>query len=147
MCDVSIASTNAVFGSTQVKYAMNGFYHALARRVGAQHARRMYFAGDPVAAEEARRIGLVDDVVPAGTVLEHGLALTQHIADSGSELTTVRKEVALRADNMDHLGATAYELRVTADLVQRGQFTRRIAEGLEQMRAGRSRATERPVRT
>lgn len=48
MCDVAIASENAAFGSTQVKYAMNGFYHGLVSRVGAQRARRMLFTGDPI---------------------------------------------------------------------------------------------------
>jgi hypothetical protein len=60
-----------------------------------------------------------------------------------AELTTVLKEVALRASNMDHIGATAYELRVTHDLLQRGLFTRQLDEGLRRLRAGQSRATER----
>ena len=143
MCDVTIAAENAAFGSTQVKYAMNGFYHGLARKAGTQRARRMLFTGDPISAREAYRVGLVDELVPAGTVRENGLRLTRQIAEAGAELTTVLKEVALRADHMDHVAALAYELRVTADLVQRGLFTRRIAEGLERLRAGQSRATER----
>jgi hypothetical protein len=44
---------------------------------------------------------------------------------------------------MDHIGATAYELRVTHDLLQRGLFTRQLDEGLKRLRAGQSRATER----
>ncbi|NKQ51942.1 enoyl-CoA hydratase/isomerase family protein [Amycolatopsis sp. K13G38] len=143
MCDITIASENAAFGSTQVKYAMNGFYHGMLRKVGAQRARRMLFTGDPIDAREAHRVGLVDEVVEAGTVRESGMRLARHIAEAGAELTTVLKEVALRASNMDHIGATAYELRVTADLIQRGLFTRRLADGLAALRSGRSKATER----
>jgi enoyl-CoA hydratase len=143
MCDVTVASENAVFGSTQVKYAMNGFYHGMLRKVGSQRARRMLFTGDPIDAQEAYRIGLVDELAPVGTVRETGLLLARQIAEAGAELTTVLKEVALRAGNMDHVGATAYELRVTADLIQRGLFTRRLAEGLTALRSGHSRATER----
>ena len=143
MCDVTVASENAAFGSTQVKYAMNGFYHAMARKAGTQRARRMLFTGDPITAQEAYRVGLVDELVPAGTVRDSGLRLAKHIAEAGTELTTVLKEVALRADNMDHIGALAYELRVTADLVQRGLFTRQIADGLERLRSGQSKATQR----
>jgi enoyl-CoA hydratase len=146
MCDVTIASDNAAFGSTQVKYAMNGFYHALERKVGAQNARRMYFTGDPITAAEALRIGLVSEVVPVGTLRENGLRVARQIAEAGPELLTVLKEVALRAGHMDPVAATNYELRVTADLVSRDLFTRRIEEGLERMRAGRSKATERLVR-
>lgn len=143
MSDITIAAENAAFGSTQVKYAMNGFYHGMLRKVGAQRARRMLFTGDPIDAQEALRVGLVDEVVPVGTVRESGLRLARHIAEAGPELTTVLKQVALRASNMDHIGATAYELRVTADLIQRGLFTRRLGEGLQALRSGRSKATER----
>lgn len=146
MCDITIASENAAFGSTQVKYAMNGFYHAILRRTNTQRARRMFFTGDPIDAQEALRCGLVDEVVPVGTLRESALTLAKQIAEHGSELTTVLKEVALRASHMDHVAATAYELRVTHDLLQRGLFTRRIAEGLDRLRSGTSRATERLAR-
>ncbi|MFM9377847.1 enoyl-CoA hydratase/isomerase family protein [Gordonia sp. VNK21] len=146
MCDITIASANAAFGSTQVKYAMNGFYHAMLAKMNTQRARRMLFTGDPITAEEALRVGLVDEVVEPGTLRENALRLAKQIAENGSELTTVLKEVALRAQNMDHIGATAYELRVTHDLVQRGLFTRRIAEGLARIKEGTSKATERLAR-
>jgi enoyl-CoA hydratase/carnithine racemase len=143
MCDITIASENAAFGSTQVKYAMNGFYHGIARKAGHQRARRMLFTGDPIDAHEAHRCGLVDEVVPAGGLRDAALGLAKEIAEHGPELTTVLKEVALRASNMDHVGATAYELRVTHDLLQRGLFAHRIGVGLRRLKAGASRATER----
>src|ERR1035437_6741997 len=118
---------------------MNGFYHGLLGKVGSQRARRMLFPGDPIGAREAYRVGLVDELVPAGTVRESGLRLARQIAENGAELTTVLKEVALRAGTMDHISATAYELRVTADLVQRGLFTRQLADGLDRLRSGQSR--------
>ncbi|MER5674706.1 enoyl-CoA hydratase/isomerase family protein [Pseudonocardia alni] len=146
MCDITIASENAAFGSTQVKYAMNGFYHGILRKTNTQRARRMFFTGDPIDAHEAHRCGLVDEVVPVGTLRESALRLAGQIAEHGAELTTVLKEVALRASHMDHVAATAYELRVTHDLLQRGLFTRRIAEGLDRLRSGTSKATERLAR-
>jgi enoyl-CoA hydratase/carnithine racemase len=143
MCDITIASENAAFGSTQVKYAMNGFYHAILRKTNTQRARRMFFTGDPIDAHEAQRCGLVDEVVPVGSLRETALRLAKEIAEHGAELTSVLKEVALRASNMDHVGATAYELRVTRDLLQRDLFARRIAGGLDRLKSGSSRATER----
>jgi enoyl-CoA hydratase len=142
MCDITIASENAAFGSTQVKYAMNGFYHGLLRKTNSQRARRMFFTGD-IDAHEAHRCGIVDEVVPVGRLRETALRLATQIAEHGSELTTVLKEVALRSGAMDHTAATAYELRVTHDLLQRGLFTRRLADGLDRLKSGRSKATER----
>lgn len=146
MCDITIAATNAQFGSTQVKYAMNGFYHGILGKTNTGRARRMFFTGDPISAAEAHRCGLVDEVVEVGTLRTHSLELAKQIAEHGAELTTVLKEVALRAGNMDHIGATAYELRVTQDLLQRGLFAERIATGLDRLKSGHSRATERAAR-
>lgn len=143
MCDITIAAENSAFGSTQVKYAMNGFYHGILRKTNTQRARRMLFTGDPIDAHEAHRCGLVDEVVPVGQLRETSLRLAKQIAEHGAELTTVLKEVALRAGNMDHIGATAYELRVTHDLLGRGLFNRRIAEGFDRLKSGTSKATER----
>jgi len=143
MCDVTIASENAAFGSTQVKYAMNGFYHGLVSRVGAQRARRMLFTGDPIDAAEALRVGLVDQVTPVGELRRAALTLAKQIAEMGPELAVVLKGVALRASNMDHLGALTFELSVTHDLTQRNIFRDRIGVGHERLREGRSRATER----
>lgn len=145
MCDITIASENAAFGSTQIKYAMNGFYHGLMSRVGKQHARRMYYTGDPITAEEALRIGLVSEVVPVGTLRESSLRLAKQIAEMGPELAKMFKGVALRASNMDHLGALQFELTVTHDLLQRGIFLERIARGYDRMKAGDSAAIERLV--
>ena len=143
MCDITIAAETAAFGSTQVKYAMNGFYHGMLGKMNTQRARRMLFTGDPVSAQEALRVGLVDEVVPVGQLRHTALRLAKQIAESGAELTTVLKEVALRAQNMDHVSATTYEVRVTQDLVQRRLFSHQIAEGLRRLKSGTSRATER----
>lgn len=143
MCDITIASENALFGSTQVKYAMNGFYHALMSRVGKQHARRMYFTGDPIDAQEAFRIGLVSEVTPVGELRSRSLTLAKQIAEMGPELARIFKGVALRASNMDHLGALQYELTVTHDLLQRGIFRERISRGFDRLKAGDPVAIER----
>jgi enoyl-CoA hydratase len=143
LCDVTVASENASFGSTQVKYAMNGFYGGLQRKVGPMRARRMYFTGDPVDAPEAYRIGLIDELVPVGALRENALRIAKEIAEAGSELTTVLKEVALRATTMDHLAGIAYELRVTHDLTQRALFHERTPEGFARLQRGDSPATER----
>lgn len=143
MCDITIASENASFGSTQVKYAMNGFYHGMMARMGTQRARRMLFTGDRIDAQEALRVGLVDEVVPVGQLREKALELAKHIAEMGPELAAVLKGVALQSSNMDHVSAIAYELSVTHDLTQRGIFRQRITRGFSRLQQGESAAVER----
>jgi enoyl-CoA hydratase len=146
MCDVTVASENARFGSTQVKYGMNGFYGGLQRKVGPMRARRMFFTGDAIDVREAHRIGLVDEIAPMGGLREQALDTARRIATMGPEMATVLKEVALRAQNMDHIGGIAYELRVTHDLTQREVFHERTPAGLRRIRDGDSAASERALR-
>jgi len=146
MCDVTIAAENAAFGSTQVKLGMNGFYGGLQRKVGTMRARRLFFTGDLVSAEEALRIGMVDEVVPVGQLRERAMELAKRIAEMGPELAVVLKEVALRSQNMDHIGGVAYELRVTHDLTQRQVFHERTPAGLARLKSGTNRvADERTI--
>jgi enoyl-CoA hydratase/carnithine racemase len=143
---VTVASENAAFGSTQVKYGMNGYYFGLQKKIGPGAARRLFFTGDPIDAQEAYRLGMADLLVAEGTLRERALTLAKQIAEMGPEMAVILKEVAIRAQNMDHMGALAYELRTTHDLTQRGIFRERTAKGLERIRARDSAATERLAR-
>ena len=68
VCDVVIASDDAIFGFTEVKLGIipatiSPFVLA---KIGASHARALFLTGERFAAEHAQRIGLVHEVVPLG---------------------------------------------------------------------------------
>src|SRR3954470_7646589 len=65
MCDITVASTEAKFGYTEVRI---GFVPAivssfLVRQVGEKHARDLLLTGRIFGADEAYRFGLVNEVV------------------------------------------------------------------------------------
>lgn len=142
MCDVAVASENAFFGSTQVKYAMNGFYGGLQRKCGPMRARKLYFTGDAIPASEAYRIGMVDDIVPVGSLKKSAVEIAMRIARNGTEMGVALKRIALRTQNMDHLGGLAFELQLTSDLLKRGLFKEKISLGYKRLKEGSSVATE-----
>jgi len=143
MTDITIASRNAAFAASQVKYGLNPMIHPMFRRMNFQRAKRLLFTGDPMGAEEALRVGLVDELTPVGKLLEVSLTLAKQIAERGAELAVNLKEVALRVPNMDHVGATYYETRFTNDLLARPLFVKLSAEGVKRMKEKRSKAIER----
>lgn len=65
-CDMAIASERSTFGLTEVRLGLIPATIApfVLARVGATHARRYFLTGERFDAAEARRIGLVDTVVP-----------------------------------------------------------------------------------
>ena len=72
-CDIIIASENARFGQPEISVGVipGGVgTQMLPRLVGEKKAKEMIFTGDPISAEEALRLGLVNKVVPADKLRE-----------------------------------------------------------------------------
>lgn len=82
-CDVRIASTRARFGQPEVNLGIIpgwGGTSRLPRLVGLSHARRILLSGDPINADEAWRIGLVDKVVEPALVVQTAMNLADRLA-------------------------------------------------------------------
>jgi enoyl-CoA hydratase/carnithine racemase len=82
-CDVRIAGERAKFGQPEILLGIipgGGGTQRLARLVGASRAKEMVLTGRQVGAEEALRIGLVNEVVPNEQLHERALALAAELA-------------------------------------------------------------------
>jgi enoyl-CoA hydratase len=98
-CDIRIAADSARLGQPEVNLGIipgGGGTQRLPRLVGAGNAYKLLFTGDLIEAGEARRIGLVDEVVPAAQLRERVLALAGAIADKSPIALHLIKE-AVRA--------------------------------------------------
>lgn len=82
-CDLRVAAASAIFGVYCRRWGVpliDGGTVRLPRIVGQGRALDMILTGRPVAADEARRIGLADRVVPDGDALSAAVALAKQIA-------------------------------------------------------------------
>jgi enoyl-CoA hydratase len=82
-CDIRIAATSARFAQIEIKrgiYPVGGATLRFQREVGWGNAMRWLLTGDEFGAEEALRIGLVQEVAEPGTHLERAIALAETIA-------------------------------------------------------------------
>jgi enoyl-CoA hydratase len=82
-CDWRIAGDNAVLGQPEVLLGIipgGGGTQRLPRLVGVAKAKEIMITGRQVKADEALRIGLVDEVVPAADVLDRALAKAAEVA-------------------------------------------------------------------
>jgi enoyl-CoA hydratase/carnithine racemase len=65
MCDLAVASEDAVFGQPEIRFGSAVVAHVMPWLVGARKAKELILTGDDrVGAVEAVRIGLVNRVVP-----------------------------------------------------------------------------------
>lgn len=84
VCDLSIASDNAVFGQTGPKVgSFDGGYGAtmLARIVGHKKAREIWYLCRQYSAQEALDMGLVNNVVPFDQLDDEGVQWAEEILD------------------------------------------------------------------
>jgi enoyl-CoA hydratase len=83
LADIRIVAENAVFGALERRWnivAGDGMTVRLPLVVGYAKAMEMIITGRPVDAQEALRIGLANEVVPAGSALERALEVARQIA-------------------------------------------------------------------
>lgn len=92
-CDFRIVDETAKFGLLNKRWGLSladGGTQRLARTVGLGNALYMIETGMEIDAHNAYRMGLAQEVVPAGTALERALAIAEHICTYG--------QIGLRAD-------------------------------------------------
>jgi len=90
LCDIRIASEGASFAHLEIKFGSPVLFTALSDIIGGGLARELCLTGRRIDAAEALRIGLVNQVVPRGRLLEEAKRLAQTIAQaprSGLEAT------------------------------------------------------------
>jgi enoyl-CoA hydratase len=72
-CDLRLAADSAKFGQPEINVGIfpgAGGTQRLSRLVGLGKAKELVFLGEPISAEEAYRIGLVNKVVPVENLLD-----------------------------------------------------------------------------
>ena len=120
-CDIRIADEAAIFGQPEVTLGLipgAGGTQNLPRLVGLGRAKRLVYTGDRISAAEALRIGLVDEVVAAGTVMEAARALATRIAANAPLAVTAAKRSITLGMQMSVLDAHRLEATLFAPLVE-----------------------------
>lgn len=127
-CDLAIASDAAKFATPGVNIGLfcSTPMVALSRNVARKHAMEMLLTGDLMDAQEARRIGLINRVVPAGTERDATLALARQIAAKSALTVKIGKEAFYRQLEMSL--ADAY--RYAADVMVENMLARDAEEGI-----------------
>ena len=83
-CDLIVAGESARFGQPEIKLGIMpgaGGTQRLARAVGPYAAMEMILTGEPISAEKAHKAGLVNRIVPDGSVMEEAVKLASLIAE------------------------------------------------------------------
>ena len=103
ICDIRIASENAKFGQTEVKWAIipaAGACQRLPAIVGVGLAKEILLTGRMVNAEEGARIGLYNHVTTTRDLLDRALETARMIAENGPvAVRQIKKTINLGMEN------------------------------------------------
>lgn len=127
-CDLAIASTEARFATPGVDIGLfcSTPMVALTRNVPRKNAMHMLLTGEPVSADEAARIGLVNRVVPVGTERDEAFALAKKIASKSKATVKIGKSAFYRQAELGLAEAYAY----ASEVMTENMMTRDANEGI-----------------
>ncbi len=95
-CDMIVAADNSMFGIPEAKRglaAAAGGLLKLPRQIPSRVAMELALTGDFISAQRAYELGLVNQVVPAGTALDAAKELAAKIAANGPMAVAASKQV------------------------------------------------------
>jgi enoyl-CoA hydratase/carnithine racemase len=100
-CDLIVASETAQFGQPEINLGIipgGGGTQRLARVIGKQRAMELVLTGRRIDAREAERMGVVNEVSPAGEWLSRALEVAATIAERPPLATKLAKQAVLAAE-------------------------------------------------
>ncbi|MFR7989840.1 MAG: enoyl-CoA hydratase-related protein [Anaerovoracaceae bacterium] len=112
-CDIRIASEKAKFGQPEVGLGIIpgfGGTQRLPRLVGKGMAKYLIMTAEMIPAEEAYRIGLVEKVVPAESLMEEAEKLAKTIASKAPVAVATAKTAINNGFDMDMKSASKFEI-------------------------------------
>lgn len=137
-CDIRIASEDALFGQPEVALGIipgAGGTQNLPRLVPVGTAKRLLFTGDRIPAREALTIGLVDQVVSAGEVMDAAKALAARIARNAPLAVAAAKKAVNLGLELGLSEALRLETALFADLFHSSDVKEGVSAFIEKRKA------------
>jgi enoyl-CoA hydratase/carnithine racemase len=112
-CDLAVAADHAQFGLPEPRVGLaalgGGLLQRLPRQIAMKHAMALVLTATRMSAESAKRIGLLNDVVPAAELMTSARALAQQVLACAPLAIQASKQVMLMSLAHADLESTMHE--------------------------------------
>ncbi|UGX99949.1 enoyl-CoA hydratase-related protein [Bradyrhizobium quebecense] len=140
-CDIVIAADNALFSITEVRWGLTAaiIIPQLCDAIGVRQVRRYALTGERFGAEDARRIGLVHEVVPLADLESAGAKVVEQLLGNAPDAMAETKKLAMES-SFGGMGVDDEAYKRLVHLHSAKRQTAEAAEGLAsfaEKRAGR----------
>ncbi|WP_251553664.1 enoyl-CoA hydratase [Neobacillus muris] len=129
-CDIRIAEDHAQLGLPEIKLGIfpgGGGTQRLPRLIGEAKAKELMFTGEPITAQEAERIGLVNKVVPTGEGMAEALAMARKMAGYSLQALSRIKKAVDEGSNLEFSKGIEREAELFAEVF----LTEDVKEGVQ----------------
>jgi len=135
ICDIIIASETAIFGHPELKFGLNPLFDPLRRIVGTSKAKEIAMLGEPIGAQEALRIGLVNKVSPPERFMEDAKAVAGEISQRPARAVEAVKRISDIVPRLNKETALEYEFETSALLFSRADIRQHMREFLDKLKS------------
>ncbi len=121
VCDLVVASESAIFCHPELKIGINPLFYPLSRLVGYAKAKEIVMLGEPIGANEALKIGLVNKVVSPERFMEQAENMAAILVKQSPTAFEELKKICELAPRLDHAAALDLEFTMSAKLFARDE--------------------------
>ena len=115
-CDIMLASDNAFVSMPEIDVGLSGGARMLMELFPKSKARRMFFTGCRVSAQELYRLGVIEACVPRDKLMDEAMAIAREIGAKSPLAMRFAKEDANTIEEMSVRDAYRYEQNITIAL-------------------------------
>lgn len=121
ICDLVVASESAIFCHPELKFGFNPFFYPLSQIVGVAKAKEIVMLGEPIGANEALKIGLVNKVEPPEKFMDVAENMAETLSKLSPKAFEELKNLCSIVPRMDKMAAMDIESSICALLFARDE--------------------------
>jgi enoyl-CoA hydratase/carnithine racemase len=134
ICDLVVASESAIFCHPELKFGFNPFFYPLSQVVGLNKAKEIVMLGEPMGANEALNIGLVNKVASPEKFMQVAENMAAELATRSSRALEELKNLCSIVPRMDKIAALDIESSICSLLFARDERKAQMEELLSQQK-------------
>ncbi len=134
ICDLVVASESAIFCHPELKFGFNPFFYPLSQIVGINKAKEIVMLGEPIGANEALNIGLVNKVASPEKFMQVAENMAAELATRSSRALEELKNLCSIVPRMDKIAALDIESSICSLLFARDERKAQMEELLSQQK-------------
>ena len=125
-CDLRLCSPAATFAQTEVLLGITQILYPVYKVIGLGRAKELALTGEPITADAAERIGLVNRVHPAESLVEQAMKLAERLASRPRQALFATKRLSRDVIEVNTEAAITMMFQVISERLESDEHRREI---------------------